>query len=240
MRFRRRAFTLVELLVVIGIIAVLVALLLPVVANAREAGRRVRCAANLHGFAVALRVYANENRGRLPVQGTGYIPLLWIIHTQTADALMKLGVARQSFYCPSRDSSNQDGLWKLDGAYDGFSAIGYYWLVRRADGPMGTDKPVFRGYPAERYDDEFRRPRSRIDVPHACDIELMTDQTVTQGDGAQRIFTGYDHGAHGHATNHLRQNQCSGGQVLFLDGHVAWRTFGEMKVRYVPGDDEWF
>ena len=31
-----------------------------------------------------------------------------------------------------------------------------------------------------------------------------------------------------------------GGQILYLDGHVAWRPFSEMKIRYVPGDDEWF
>jgi prepilin-type N-terminal cleavage/methylation domain-containing protein len=63
-RRRRRAFTLVELLVVIGILVVLVALLLPAVTGARENARRVRCAANLHNMAVALRVYAGENRGR--------------------------------------------------------------------------------------------------------------------------------------------------------------------------------
>jgi prepilin-type N-terminal cleavage/methylation domain-containing protein len=147
---RRRAFTLVELLVVIGIIAVMVAILLPAVMNAREHARRVRCAANLHNIAAAVRVYAEESRGRLPVHATGYIPFLWLVPTETRDALLKVGVARQNWYCPSRDLSDDDGLWKLSGVYDGFTATGYYWLVRRADGPLGTNGPVFRGYPADR------------------------------------------------------------------------------------------
>src|SRR5690349_19983864 len=106
----RRAFTLVVLLVVIAIIGVLVALLLPAVVNAREDSRRVRCTAYLHGFAVVPRVYANECLGRLPIQGSGSIPLLWIIHTQMRYALLKVGVSSQRFYCPSRDVSDDDGL----------------------------------------------------------------------------------------------------------------------------------
>jgi prepilin-type N-terminal cleavage/methylation domain-containing protein len=63
---RRLGFTLVEVLVVIGILAALSGLLLPVFTRAREASRRSACSANLHQIGAALRLYQSDHDGELP------------------------------------------------------------------------------------------------------------------------------------------------------------------------------
>jgi prepilin-type N-terminal cleavage/methylation domain-containing protein len=64
---KRAGFTLVELLVVIGIIAVLVGILLPALSRAREMAKRTQCASNLRSLAQLALMYANTYKGRFPL-----------------------------------------------------------------------------------------------------------------------------------------------------------------------------
>lgn len=122
--YRKQAFTLVELLVVIAIIGMLVALLLPAVQAAREAGRRIQCTNKLKQITLTVHNF-HDTHSRLPasafdqiaaagVPGCGVFTLLLPFMEQQAlyDAIMLVGdaniherpagnVALDSFLCPS-------------------------------------------------------------------------------------------------------------------------------------------
>ena len=71
-RTNHGGFTLVELLVVIGIIAVLIAMLLPVLSRAQEAARAAKCMSNLRQIGVANVLYANTYDDYVPAGVTSY------------------------------------------------------------------------------------------------------------------------------------------------------------------------
>jgi prepilin-type N-terminal cleavage/methylation domain-containing protein len=65
---KRSGFTLIELLVVIAIIAILAAMLLPALAMAKEAGKKIQCLNSLHQLGIATKMYVNDNEDRYPLR----------------------------------------------------------------------------------------------------------------------------------------------------------------------------
>jgi len=111
----RGAFTMIELLVVVGIVGILVGLLLPGLAYARFRSRVTSCANNFRQWGIAVNLYANEDpKGRLPAYTmkvtdfAGYGDLLpWMVSRATATNLGRFGVTVPLWFCPARPGDLQ-------------------------------------------------------------------------------------------------------------------------------------
>jgi prepilin-type N-terminal cleavage/methylation domain-containing protein len=213
---RVRGFTLIELLVVVAIIALLIAILLPALAKAKDATKRSVCAAQLKGQGTGLAIYCAQYKGHLPdamsdVPGsitlfgdlwdTGYNPnnntgfAEALIGSASSSNLNSMGdptSARRYFYCPS-GVDNQNNLWSPGGFFH--RVLGYCYLNDRLDGNLGLaswgppDNNVGQGT-IHRASSEPYVFHDTMDEPSASDEEVATD-IISYGTPNPSIATTY-------------------------------------------------
>ena len=236
-------FTLVELLVVIGIIALLITMLLPAMGKAREHARRTQCASGLKTAGQALMMYAADNKGKLP-QHPGNSFWLIDIPIPTRDAMVRYGCPRGTFYCPSNgEMQDHDQLWNYNSGNPAtaiHSATGYQWMFKRQNAPMPA--MLYGRKYVEKITEKLTItiPPNPPKVLVPSDIEVASDMTNSRGTSgsATENFMGGPIGGHpfAHHTSHMKNRQKpAGGSILFLDGHVDWRPFESMRLQTFHG-----
>jgi prepilin-type N-terminal cleavage/methylation domain-containing protein len=244
---RIRAFTLIELLVVIAIIAVLMGILMPALRRVKEQARQRSCATRVRQHVLTLHMYADDNQGKMPAPpDAGY--WLWDIHIDTVNFMLKTGLTQALFFCPSNDNQQkyQTLFWEFgDNQWDGkkftsgrYIVSGYCYLLEM-DSNSGAKRPQI--IDTGRGDG----PKSWVKTNREKDQgrrELVVDATLGQtepdtkhGYNFGTITVGGSWGTNGihDRTSHLKSDEePQGGNIGFLDSHVAWRSFDQMERRY--------
>ena len=142
---RARAFTLVELLVVLAIIALLIAMLLPALKKSKEQANRVQCGSNMKQIGVALQLYSQDYRGAFPAPAVGARPEDWIYWHRNRDVnkgpLVKYfgNKFKPALYvCPSDETITHPGTDPYKYSYTmNYNMTGYPY-----PGPTWTRVPV--------------------------------------------------------------------------------------------------
>ena len=130
-----KAFTLIEVLVVIGIIAVLLSLLLPTLARSRDAANRVQCASNLRQIGQAIINYSTQNKGWAPLKGgQAQYPYEWGKPT-LVEPLKRYGLNLKIMASPTQDLFNPP--WDTWPGHSGSDVwlVNYQYLIGLGEAP---------------------------------------------------------------------------------------------------------
>ena len=153
--FRNRsAFTLVELLVVIGIITVLISLLLPALNKARASAQALVCLSNLRQVGMGIATYASESRGYTPPSsnissgvawgnsfGSGWVSRLAAgkyVGTTLSANLAK----RDVFACPLDNDTLTFSTASVP-YYSSYKGLAHFWTANLPGGPTGPSNTMF-------------------------------------------------------------------------------------------------
>jgi len=218
------AFTLIELLTVVFIIGILIAILLPALAAARERGRRTVCQNNVRQFILGLHAYAGDNENRLPsgLSDRGADEHTPVLSRKTYGTMVSILGSNRPLMCPwLREPIDVPGGWYYD-RY-GF-VLGYNYL----GGHQGTPWPLVGMANAR-----WTSPQSIVDHP---DLPVVTELNAWSA-GEKRTFA--PHGPRGAI---LRYGDIDsggipsadigavGGSIGLLGGSVSWKHMADMKV----------
>lgn len=222
------AFTLIELLVVIAIIAILAAILIPVVGNVRESAQQTKCASNLRQLAVASVAYASDHNGNF-VSLYSDVPgeIVWIDQIAPYLGAGKMKRIFETINCPSADY-----IMEFNGVTT--ATYSYGWNHRLIPDSRDLDG-----------DGKVTSATKLINVQRPAETLLLADTTqpearkgwgkdyfVYVGDGPYNPATADellpDAAYTGFSTRHGGR-----GNAAFVDGHVESFAIGEMKQKHV-------
>ena len=202
-------FTLIELLVVIAIMAILMTLLLPSLGKARDAGKRIQCASNLHQFSICFMQYAADFNDYAPLSAYGGWDAAsnwascWITltHPYIAGSNWDGGGPKTSriIFCPSGETQTL--------IYDGMKKTNYMYNARIGNLHVTWGYPTYPSYAPRRYS--------------KCVSPSSTGQVI-DGQCASYTNTEFDIYTRANAIGYIDVRH--GGiqaNLMLVDGHVA-------------------